>query len=158
MAEYDEFIEEDYPFIKKALEKGFTMELVMGPLNEERKHLLKDLLEKYPDKFKCFVSPDRLVHHFSIIEIEETVPPSRLWKIAPLIEWLFGIKIKRPLPRTRAATNLLIEYPHPADRPYDKALGIKRAYPAIAQVFDQRFDEAAQKAVRVTLENLASFQ
>lgn len=145
-----------------ALEKGVPVELVLGPLNPKRKELIKGLLRKYPDTFKCHVLAKRPAHHFTFFEGEKKIEPSLFqricYKICQFIEKEYGLKIlESPSEEYRPSIDLFIEECHPPDRPYETALCIEDAHPEVARQIKEKFSDSIMQARRATLENIDSF-
>ena len=54
--------------IRKALEAGiWKAQVVLGPLNETRRKIIRELLEKYPNSFTCHVLQESPQSHMQII-------------------------------------------------------------------------------------------
>ena len=145
-----------------ALEKGVPVELVLGPLNPKRKELIKDLLRKYPDTFKCHILAKRPAHHFTIFEGEKKIEPGLIQKICHkicrFIEEEYGLKIlESPQEEYRSSINMLIEECHPPDESYETAFAIEDAHPEVARQIKEKFSDSIMQARRATLENIDSF-
>ena len=161
--EYDEFVEEDYYAILEALEKGFVVDIVIGPrpLADERRVLLKGLLEKYPDRFTCHVVKKRPIRHFTLIQSDQEIGPGLA---ARFLRWLVD-EVKKDFditiwefndgsPEMRTRFDLMAEDRHPAGEPYDSALCVEDANPNFAVLYKNDFDRSKNRGVLLTLANV----
>lgn len=77
--------------LRKALEAGtWEAEVVLGPLNETRRKIIREMLEKYPRSFTCHVLKESPRSHMQIIGdnvcFEEPHSQEELYNYAYIVE------------------------------------------------------------------------